>query len=216
MHQKQGSSLLLRNPPRTRKTPTPAKPIQKHTLTCWGKIARFSSPILHVTKRFYLWAVFPNRNACSKVLNPGCWMYRYLHQEDTDAQDGAQLFRKSTHLLTKDSKAWKQYSLSSSSSTLQYWTIRGIIFSRCSPGKGKVSSSEKSFQPSLIRAANAQPSAASLTCLAERSSPGPPGAEASSPPKTSFAGILSRRPLLPVFSPWLAFQSWKELWLERT
>ena len=38
------------------------------------------------------------------------------------------------HLLTKDSKACMQYSLSSSSSsTLQNFTMRGMILSRCSP-----------------------------------------------------------------------------------
>lgn len=42
------------------------------------------------------------------------------------------------HLLTKDSKAWMQYSRSSSSSTLQNLTTRGMIFSRYSPADRQV------------------------------------------------------------------------------
>lgn len=47
---------------------------------------------------------------------------------------GKQLWQ-SYHLLTKDSKAWMQYSRSSSSSTLQNFTTRGMIFSRYSPAE---------------------------------------------------------------------------------
>lgn len=80
---------------------------------------------------------------------------RHIYTRRTSVQRMVQLF-KGTHLLTKDSNAWKQYSLNSSSSTLQYRTIRGIIFSRCSPGKDKVSSGKQ-----------CQPPATSFTCLAQ-------------------------------------------------
>lgn len=78
---------------------------------------------------------------------------------------------------------------------------------------GKIKQAAVKNHPSLhsSKQLTTQPPATSFVCLAKHSSPGPHGQGASSPPKTSLAEIFSRQPLLPVFSPLLAFQSWKEL-----
>lgn len=74
--------------------------------------------------------------SCKNILHHGDY-FDSLQSNSTllDLKKTQNKYLRITYLLTKDSNAWMQYSRSSSSSTLQNFTTKGIIFSRYSPVK---------------------------------------------------------------------------------